>query len=172
MITIYTNKINTLNQNNYDLFISSINLNTIPCSCNHHGCLIKHGYYKRTVKSLPFSKVKLSILRVKCNICNKTHAIMPSDIIPYSSITVSDTISIICDFENDVKSYSIMDTKPIIDESNISYIVSNYRKYWQQRLITSNISLSESIFEITLKCFDYFSRAFMQIKKVTNSFIC
>ena len=168
MITVCSTKINTLTQENYINFINSIIFDTIPCSCGHSGCLKKHGYYDRFVKDKDISKIKLAILRVKCNVCNKTHAVIPSNIIPYSSITASDTLDIINAYENNTSFEPIMSDNFTIDESNISYVISNYIKYWKERLISESISLSEPLVNIISKCFNYFARTFMQNKCVTN----
>ena len=171
MITINYDKSNTLTQNNYENFIKSINLASIPCSCGRFGCLTKHGYYNRRIKTDSLSKVTLSILRVKCNICGKTHAIVPISIIPYSSITLEDHLTIIKNYLSNLPQDTIMTEKPLIDESNISYIISRYKKFWHQCLIAFSISLYKSLYDITYTCFRHLSRHFMQIKWVQNIFV-
>jgi len=44
--------------------------------------LHRHGYYSRNVIT-KYSINRINILRVKCPSCNKTHAILPSFLIPY-----------------------------------------------------------------------------------------
>lgn len=171
MITINDNKIKTLTQNNYEIFIHSIQLTSIPCSCGHFGCLTKHGYYKRSIKTESLSKVTLSILRVKCNICGKTHAIVPISIIPYSSIILKDHVTIIKNHLSTRPQETLMNEKPLIDESNISYIISRYKKFWHQRFLAFSISLQQELQDMTYTCFKYFSRHFMQIKWVQNIFV-
>lgn len=51
-------------------------------SCGYEGMLHRHGYYFRNVITRYYTK-RISILRVKCPSCNKTHAVLPSFLIPY-----------------------------------------------------------------------------------------
>ena len=60
-------------------------------------------------------------------------------------------------------------TKPIpeIDESNIQSVVSSFRRFWKERLLSQSISLS-NLTTLFLSCFSHFKRQFMQIKKTVN----
>ena len=58
------------------------------------GQLIKHAYYNRHIKT-PNGIIELTILRVKCKCCNKTHAIFPTCIVPYSQVLLKDHLSIL-----------------------------------------------------------------------------
>ena len=51
-------------------------------SCNFEGKLYSHGSYERNVITEEDS-YKITIFRVKCPICGKTHALIPDFIIPY-----------------------------------------------------------------------------------------
>lgn len=171
MITINSNKINTLNQKTYNKFLNSIDFNRLSCSCGHSACLIKHGYYTRSIKSTSTQKVTLTLLRVKCSICGKTHAIVPINIVPYSGILLEDQVTIINNYLSGKSQEPLMTEKSLIDESNISYIINNYKKYWHQRLISYSISLNETLEVISSKCIKLFLKQFMQIKWVSNIFI-
>jgi hypothetical protein len=50
--------------------------------CGYEGMLHRHGFYSRNVITKYYIK-KIDILRVKCPSCNKTHAVLPSFLIPY-----------------------------------------------------------------------------------------
>jgi hypothetical protein len=50
----------------------------------------------------------------------------------------------------------------LIDESNTKYIIKRFRQHWKERLSSYGISLDE---QLTLFCFKYFSRQFMQVSK-------
>ncbi len=50
--------------------------------CGYEGMLHRHGYYSRNVIT-KYSIHKVNILRVKCPSCGKTHAVLPSFLIPY-----------------------------------------------------------------------------------------
>ena len=51
-------------------------------ACGYEGMLHRHGYYSRNVITKHYVR-RINILRVKCPSCNKTHAILPSFLIPY-----------------------------------------------------------------------------------------
>ncbi len=171
MITINTNNCNPISQNHYNDFIDSIDFHNLQCTCGHFACLTKHGYYHRFIKTYDCNKLCLSILRVKCSFCNKTHALFPVDIVPYSSISVTDHVSIINNYEHHLSQEQLMVNKPTIDESNISYIIRMYKLYWKQRLLSCSISLDASIFSICSLCICHFNLQFMQIKRCRNFFL-
>lgn len=62
------------------------NIYTIPiygCKfCGYKGMLHRHGFYSRNVIA-KYHIREINILRVKCPSCNKTHAVLPSFLIPY-----------------------------------------------------------------------------------------
>lgn len=168
MITIRTNKINTFNQNSYNKLIYCIQFNCITCSCGHSATLIKHGYYNRYLKVSAGIKERLSILRVKCSFCGKTHAVLPDIIVPYSQVSINDQIIIIDNSINRKSQNEVMNNNPLIDESNISYILRNFRKVWSQKLLSHKISVNINTGELINRCFKSFSRQFMQIKYTVN----
>jgi 16S rRNA A1518/A1519 N6-dimethyltransferase RsmA/KsgA/DIM1 with predicted DNA glycosylase/AP lyase activity len=57
----------------------------------------------------------------------------------------------------------------LIDESNINYIVRQFRKHWKQRLLAIGASLSE---DLTVPCLSAYSRQFMQIHRTRNILFC
>ena len=157
-------KIKSLTQKDYDKFIDNIDFHKLTCSCSMCGQLIKHAYYNRHIKTSD-GVITLTILRVKCKCCNKTHALFPECIVPYSQILLADHISIINAYNNDSSFEPIMIANEFIDESNISYIIKQYKRYWQQRLISFKISLDLSVAK---QCLIYFQQQFMQIKSISN----
>lgn len=92
-----------------EIYISSV----YGCkSCGYEGMLHRHGYYSRNVITR-YSINRINILRVKCPSCCKTHAVLPSFLIPYYqyslefiyeclylSYVVKDSYSKIVDFFN------------------------------------------------------------------------
>lgn len=168
MITIRTNKINTFNQNSYNKLVDSIQFNCVTCSCGHSGTLIKHAYYNRYLKISGGIKERLSILRLKCSFCGKTHAVLPDIIVPYSQISLNDQIIIIDNSVNQKSQNEVMNNNPLIDESNISYNLRNFRKVWSQKLHSHKIELNIHPGQLINMCFKHFSRQFMQIKCTIN----
>lgn len=164
MITILLENFNynLFNQDIYDLYINSLCLSAIPCpKCNQLHCLIRHAYYTRYLKSRS-NKVELRIQRVLCTNCNSTHALLPSFIVPYSQINIHAIVSIIKSDNRD----SFLDEQPLIEESNLRYIMKQYNRLFRPFL--SNIA-SLNITSIIKQCFFSVSKMFMQIKNTTNS---
>lgn len=166
MITIFTPDCNTISQKYYDKTISTLEFRTLLCTCKHYGCLTKHAYYHRKLKTESGS-LKLKICRVKCSVCGCTHALLLSCIVPYSQVSLPDQIAITSCEDGTGKPTNIMETKPDIDESCISYILRQYRRYWKQRLLSEAIPLN-SITILIKKCFSAFKRQFMQIRGTPN----
>ena len=79
MITCYVKDINSLNQKTYNNFIKYFPFHELSCSCGNFNCLTRHAYYTRYIKTVN-GNTPISILRVKCNVCNATHEILISNI--------------------------------------------------------------------------------------------
>ena len=120
MITNLNIKIKYLTQDNYNKFIENIDFHKLSCSCGMSGQLIKHAYYDRHIKT-PEGIITITILRVRCKCCGKTHAIFPECIIPYSQILLADHRSIINTYNEGSSFKSIMMANVFIDESNIRF---------------------------------------------------
>ena len=157
-------KIKSLTQKSYDKFIKNIDFHKLTCSCGRSGQLVKHGYYKRNIKN-SYGKTSITILRVRCKSCGKTHAIFPECIVPYSQILLCDHISIINAYNTKSSFDPIMIANESIDESNIFYIIKQYLKHWKERIASFKISLDLSI---SKQCLKNFKRQFMQIKCIPN----
>lgn len=166
MITFYTDFDNPISQISYDNFINVLQFHQLTCSCGHSACLTIHGYYDRKIKCGD-SDINLHVLRVKCSHCNKTHALLPASIVPYSQVSFSDQVSIVSCFENSSDYTEIMETTPSIGENCIHSIIRRYRHHWHQRILSANLNTSISI-PFIRDCFTHFSRQFMQIKTTVN----
>ena len=93
MITVITEECNEISQKLYDTAMDSIQTCQLECSCGHCGCLVGHGGYTRYVKT-SMGKIPLAIRRVQCSLCNATHALLLSGIVPYSQVPLSDHAAI------------------------------------------------------------------------------
>lgn len=167
MITIISNKINTLNQISYNNFLQDIEMHQLSCSCGLSGCLIKHGYYSRYIKT-SYGNIPLSILRVKCKHCGKTHAIFPVLIVPYSNILLNTHLSIITTYISKSSFEPIMMDNEYIDESNIKYIIRQFLRHWKERIAAFRFSVFDSLDILSKQCLNTFKRQFMQIKGTRN----
>ncbi len=166
MITVFVDNYNPISQKFYDNTINGLPFFQLSCSCGHSGCLTIHGYYNRSVKS-GTSSIRLKVCRVRCSLCGRTHALMLSSMVPYSSVPLVEQINIISHSLSDSDFSSIMDTTPSIDESCVRSIIRRYRMHWLQRILSENISLCH-ISGLVQRCFSCFRRQFMQIKNTPN----
>jgi len=170
MITISVSNCNSINQKIYDDLILNLQVHQLTCPCGVTGLLKVHGYYYRSVK-LPTGKTRLSITRLKCESCHKTHAILPMIIIPYSQVLMADQLAAI-EASKKQKGYpELMSANPEIDESNITSIIKRYKQHWKQRLLSAMIKIT-TLQKLIEKCFHHFKMHFMQIKNTPNILFC
>lgn len=101
IITDYSIKLNTSKAKNdfdalikfrklYSDLISSFSLSSIECTCGSHNWHM-HSSYSRFYDFLG-RKIKVSIQRIICASCGKTHALLIEDMIPFSTLTFSQII--------------------------------------------------------------------------------
>ena len=166
MITAITKECNEISQEFYDDTMDSINTCHMECSCGHCGCLVGHGHYTRCVKT-GLGKISLSIRRVQCTLCNTTHALLLSSLVPYSQVPLADHAAIASSFENGKDSMEVMDANPELSPSQVFYILSLYIRLWRQRLLSERLLLSP-LHALTQPCIRLFGRQFMQIKNTRN----
>ena len=141
MITIITEECNEISQKFYDNAMDSIQICQLECSCGHCGCLAGHGAYTRSIKTA-LGKIPLVIRRVQCSLCNATHALLPSGIVPYSQVLLTDHAAIASSFEDGRDGREVMDTNPELSPSQVFYILSLYIRFWRQRLLSESLPLS------------------------------
>ena len=166
MITFLTKENNPLSQNFYDSCVNSLQFHQLICSCGHSGCLTIHGYYKRKVKTTD-GAFMLSICRVRCSECGKTHALLPSSLIPYSQIPLVCCCQVISAFCSGDDIIAACNDYPLVDENNVKSIVRNYRRHWKERLLSFRISL-DPVRSLILSCFAHYSAQFLQIRRTVN----
>lgn len=167
MITVKQNFCKMFSKEKYSLLVNSIDFNTVECSCGHRGCLVRHGYYTRTLK-LATGTIKITILRVKCNVCGRTHAVLPDNIIPYSQIPIDIQKSFLVCHIGDKTIQEIMDSNPDITEEDYYRSRKKYRYFWKERLASIFHSVHERISDLIPCCFRFFGRQFMQIHRGIN----
>ena len=157
----------------YSQLTSALNFSDLPCPCCKECGMRIFAYYSRYVKNPDFpEKTKIRVLRVRCvnENCRKTHAILPSTIVPYSQITMADTISI-------VKAQSKEDARKILDE-NILISLEDIRKtklkflnFWKSRI--SNIEASLGSDRFFSECISVYKMHFMQLPPtICGSYSC
>lgn len=166
MITVITEECNEISQDFYNAVMDSVQVCQMECSCGCSGCLVGHGYYVRSVKTA-LGKVPLMIRRVQCTLCNATHALIPSGIVPYSQVPLMDHAAIASSYEKGGRGMEAMNENPELSLSQVWYILSLYIRFWRQRLLSERISLSPA-HALTAPCLHCFGRQFMQIKSTRN----
>ena len=166
MITIKTENDKLISQDFYNKTIDSLDLNLIPCTCGHFGCLIRYGSYKRKIQ-LKDELLTLTVVRVYCTVCGHTHALLLSSMVPYSQIPLDIQAAAIHAYESGHILEHILTNQCFIDENNLKAVIRSYRLHWKERLLSAGIPLSKLPSLIT-GCFLHFSRQFMQIKTTVN----
>lgn len=160
----------------YSLVVSLINLDAIVCPyCNIDHCFHKHAYYPRFVKldnGKDKSENKLKILRIKCKICGKTHALVPYSIIPYTQRTLDDTIIIFYMLDSDLPFNSDF----LLDHSTISakdfYTLKRTFHIWKKVMASFSSILDAHLYDIFISSFKLTHRNLSQLRyKSTDSII-
>ena len=146
----------------YGKVSASLPIYRLSCSCGHAGCLVRHGYYRRRLKTRQ-GTIVLRILRVKCKECGRTHAILPELIVPYSQIPADLQQCMLLYPLGSPELESLMQGNSDITESNILAIRGRYRKNWKERLLTLSRKLQDDIAHLIQDSFSFFHRQFMQI---------
>lgn len=167
MITVSIFDCNEISKKAYEEMLAALQIHQLQCpSCKRHGCMVYHGYYKRSV----FTGMELFFLqvcRLKCS-CGKTHAILPMWLVPYSKLPLEMQCSVAqwgCS-RNAVTQIQLSGI--MLDERTIRYIFHKYKTSWEQRIRSIPLSLAEDIPSLVAGCFLHYGRQFMQIKRTTN----
>lgn len=173
MISFVSKKINRLTQKTYNKYIYSLDFSTCSCMCSSTGRFDMHGYYYRSIKN-PDGKIKLRILRIKCESCGKTHAVLHPSIVPYSQVVLIDTLDIVSNYLNNESNNSVLNQNPEITESDVRNTIKKFKKHWKERIksLTINPMLDffklNNFLELISKAFKI---AFMQIKSTFYSLV-
>lgn len=150
MITLKTNNFN-IRIKEYEKNIKNINLFNIKCSCGKCN-LVKYGYYTRYIKYND-KKEKITILRVKCKSCCKTHAILPSFIVPYIQTPILEVLE-------------ILQTDDISSIDKEAYIIKRkYFNIWERKITSLFLDVTDDLTVLIEKCSNTFKQCFMQIHK-------
>lgn len=162
MITIFVDSCNPISQKKYDVIISSLQLHQLSCPCCGKAARMAfYGRYARSVKQ-DGELVELRICRVICSECGSTHALLLSEIVPYSRTLLEDQADIISG-----SPAAVMERNPLIDESCVRSILRQFKRHWEQPLLATETPL-HPIRSLVTACFSFRNRQFMQIKRTPN----
>lgn len=167
MITGIFNDFKGITEKLYKEITAKLPLYRLRCSCGHAGCFVRHGYYRRRLKTRA-GTIVLSILRVKCKECGRTHAILPEIMVPYSQIPADLQQCMLLYPLGSEELNKLMNGNSDITESNILAIRSRYRRRWKERILAMGQQLQTEIAELIQRSFATFHRQFMQIHRGTN----
>jgi len=162
MITIFVDSCNPISQKKYDDIIFNLQLHQLSCPCCGKAArLAFYGSYVRSVKQ-DGELAGLRIRRVICSECGSTHALLLSDIVPYSRTLLEDQADIISG-----RPAAVMERNPLVDENCVRSILRQFRKHWEQAILSAAIPLYPPR-SLVGGCFSFISRQFMQIKRTPN----
>ena len=168
MITLNVPQDKKITQKSYDEILGGLAFHRLVCPCcGRAGGLTRHGRYGRGIK-IKGELIKLRIVRVKCENCGKTHALLPSYIVPYTRILLEEQLEIVRQSEGERNYTAVMNANALIDESNVRSVIRRYRRSWKERLISFGLSIREEAEALVKSCFRYFRRQFLQIRGSPN----
>lgn len=144
--------------------LDELQLFQVECTCGKKGCLIRYGRYKRSLK-LNSVLIRLSLQRVLCKECLVSHALFPSLIVPYSQVPLHDQQQILDCAEKGQDMETVMENNILIDENNVKYIIRQFKKHWEQRLLSAALAILD---DLSIPCLSIYSRQFMQIRRTRN----
>ena len=169
MITLEMSESKRNSQKEYDDFMKALPLHRLECPCcGHSGCLIKHGKYTRWLKSCGEEMEERSIQRVRCKECGATHAVVPTYIVPYQWEMLKVQIEILLHWLSDKNYKEVMEKNHLINESTVRTVIRRFRRHWEARLASAELSVAMEPEELVKRCFAHYGRQFLQIRRVPN----
>jgi ribosomal protein S27AE len=134
---------NQLKNKKYFEIIGSSNLSKYDCpKCGAKASMTRHAYYERNVISIINAVMIytiLKILRVKCTSCGSTHAILPSDIIPYKQFDYLSFMTILENYFSDAQSGYELSTKFNVSFQTIYSFINTFLIFKDSTFITLRI---------------------------------
>jgi len=117
----------TVNFNNYtEKILNSYRIWKYSCpSCLSKNRFTRHATYERFVNH-SFEEEKITILRLKCDSCGATHAILPAGIIPYCFYSIDCLMKILTSYLIDGKSIPRIARELAISEQIISIYLKKF----------------------------------------------
>ena len=104
----------------YNTFYANFRIETEVCQCcKSTGNCCVHGYYKRNLIDYFNGKIKtirILVLRIVCNTCGHTHAVLPDILVPYAQHTVRFIIRVVTE-----KLTSTLAIEAICEKFDITY---------------------------------------------------
>ena len=162
-------------------------------SCGSKHSFSRHGTYERNISTCVNNRIlneKVKILRLKCSSCNRTHAILPNDIIPFCIYSYSCIMHILSEHFINKKSVLSISKFYCISFQLIYFFISRLITFLKdciyvlRTLCLLNDIFNPSIYEILFvlkdnSLVDYFPKIFFNttkwiflMKKFLNIYSC
>jgi len=142
MIVLNPLKINSKFQKKLKKYQKILNYGSLECPCCHSKEYIKWGFYERGVtyfKNGVIVSEVIRIQRIKCQSCEKTHALFPFGITPYKQLTDEVLLSILT---NEIETY-------LFSEDVYIYYKKQFMKHHYPYLSTMlHLKCSEQILKL------------------------
>ena len=142
----------------YSMKMEHLNPYSIECSCRCKGSCIKYGKYPRKL-IVNDNPICINIQRVYCKNCHKTHAILPTFIIPYELHTMDYVLDLVHQYKDETISSADYELKRYIE----------IFKSWMVRFKAIEYSMSDDIEEVITFSAYHYGMCFMQNLKRKNS---
>ncbi len=136
----------------------NVDVKKIKCSCGCIGCLIKYGKYKRNIIRNG-KKEKINIQRLLCKRCNKTHALLPLEVVPYKQTCIYDLLEVIEMEKNDHDDIFVIENERVLRDYSL----------WGKRINELNNNIRDNLEKVIIFCAINYKMCFMQsyVKKYT-----
>lgn len=167
MITLFSNECKSISQKSYNRIIDQVPIHRIQCTCGCRGSLVRHGFYHRMIKSTA-GTLRLKVLRLRCNTCGITHALLPLEVVPYSQVSLTCQIAILRYRISSPEMEQMRNANPDLDESCISRIRRKFRKHWAERLRAERLVVQMELRQLVKACFAAYGKQFLQIRAGIN----
>lgn len=150
-------------------------LETCPI-CGSCGNCHVHDYYGRTITDFFHqnkSTTSLCIMRVMCDSCDHTHAILPDIIIPYSSYGILFVLTVLADYFTERYSLEYLCEKYDISEKQLRKWLTLWKSHKQKwlGLLNDAETNSDSFHAFLCQMQDYSSFSMEFIRRFAHSFL-
>ena len=137
----------------YEKIIINLEVKQLKCP-NCGSCdMERHGYYKRYI-IINGIKYPIRILRIRCKECGKTHAVLPSFVVPYLHYPIEELSTMIIKLDNNEK----LD----LYDHEIRQVKKIY-KLWMKKIRSLEVRISDKLSELIKVFSSTFKRCYMQI---------
>lgn len=137
----------------YNKLVANLEVGTISCPYCHHASMVRHGYYTRYI-NISGKHEEITILRIRCKTCGRTHAVIPSFVVPYLHHSIEQLQTMLVAGKVDENSTSIeYETK----------LIRKIKKRWMPMIISLGFQIKHKLLELVFLASHKFRLCFMQI---------